>query len=290
MNYSAPKPDRKTRAEYPKDPDFRIRKVIEPVTTAAYKLESRTGRFEIYEYLSAVYRMYRRWKRRKIAHRTARLLAYRLNICRRRGVSPIRILIEATFPSADSKQKSRWVRALQYASSEDASADELRSFFRSSRGVAGCAHLAAKHQPKKNRHRNAWVDQERGSISAANGVHDSVNLAGKPATRGYVLLYSTRYRLRAGHAHDGGIDHPHRRVISGGQRIHDAVPEPAVNERRDYSKWYGDHSPVGRARKYLRQDPKIQFRTRRSATPDRFIASRGCNHLPSRVGVLSHPR
>jgi hypothetical protein len=158
VNYSATKLDRKTRAAYPNDPGLKIRKLIEPVATAAHKLENRPGRFEVYEYLSAVYRMYRRWKRRKIAQRTARLMAHRLDIPRRKGVSPIRILIEATFPSADSKQKSRWVRALQYASSEGASADELRSFFRSSRGVAGCAHLAAKHQPKKNRHRNAWVD------------------------------------------------------------------------------------------------------------------------------------
>lgn len=158
MNYSTTKLDRKIPAAYPNDPGLKIRKLIEPVTTSAHKLESRTGRFGIYEYLSAVYRIYRGWKRRKIANRTARLLAYRLNIYRRRGVSPIRILIEATFPSADSRQKSRWVRALQYASSEGASADELRSFFRSSQGVAGCARLAAKDQPKQNRRRNAWVD------------------------------------------------------------------------------------------------------------------------------------
>jgi len=158
VNHSAREPDCKTCAAYPNDPGLRARKLIEPLTTAARKLESRTGRFEIYEYLSAVYRMYRGWKRRKIANRTARLMAHRLNITQRKGVSPIRVLIEATFPSADPKQKSRWVRALQYASSEDASADELRSFFRSSQGVAGCAHLAAKHQPKQNRRRNAWID------------------------------------------------------------------------------------------------------------------------------------
>jgi hypothetical protein len=160
VDHRARKPDRKTRAAYSNDPGLKIRKLIEPVTTAAHKLESRTGRFEIYEYLSTVYRMYRRWKRRKIAQRTARLMAHRLDIPRRKGMRPIRILIEATFPNADSKQKSRWVRALQYASSEGASADELRSFFRSSQGVAGCAHLTAKHQPKQNRHRNAWVDYD----------------------------------------------------------------------------------------------------------------------------------
>jgi len=34
-------------------------------------------------------------------------------------------------------------------------------------------------------------------------------------------------------AHDGGIDHLHRRVMTGGQRIHDPVPyasPPPANE------------------------------------------------------------
>jgi len=35
------------------------------------------------------------------------------------------------------------------------------------------------------------------------------------------------------HAHDGGVDHLHRRVVTGGQRIHDLVPDaspPPTNE------------------------------------------------------------
>jgi hypothetical protein len=35
------------------------------------------------------------------------------------------------------------------------------------------------------------------------------------------------------HAHNGSIDHPHRRVMTGGQRIHDPVPNaglPPPNE------------------------------------------------------------
>jgi hypothetical protein len=35
------------------------------------------------------------------------------------------------------------------------------------------------------------------------------------------------------HAHNGGIDHLHRRVMTGGQRIHDLVPyasPPPTNE------------------------------------------------------------
>jgi len=35
------------------------------------------------------------------------------------------------------------------------------------------------------------------------------------------------------HAHDGCIDHLHRRVMTGGQRIHDPIPDaslPPTNE------------------------------------------------------------
>lgn len=35
------------------------------------------------------------------------------------------------------------------------------------------------------------------------------------------------------HAYDGGIDHLHRRVMTGGQRIHDPIPDaslPPTNE------------------------------------------------------------
>jgi hypothetical protein len=59
------------------------------------------------------------------------------------------------------------------------------------------------------------------------------------------LSIPPRYGLRVMHTHDGGIDHLHHRVMAGGQRIHDAVPDaclpPTANERSDYSKWWGDH-------------------------------------------------
>jgi hypothetical protein len=45
-----------------------------------------------------------------------------------------------------------------YAGSKHAPADGLKSFFRSIRGVAGSAHLAAKRLPKRNRRREDWAD------------------------------------------------------------------------------------------------------------------------------------
>src|SRR4051812_33688463 len=69
----------------------------------------------------------------------------------------------------------------------------------------------------------------------AIGVHDRVNLAGQAAARAtHILMIVVR---DAGsvlvHALDGGIDHLHRRVMTGSQRIHDLVPDaspPPTNE------------------------------------------------------------
>jgi hypothetical protein len=85
---------------------------IQPAKDAAARLNRLAERFEVYDYLKAIYRIYRTWGYRKIARRSARLLAGELSITRRKGTSPIRVLVEATVPGADLRQKSRWVRAL----------------------------------------------------------------------------------------------------------------------------------------------------------------------------------
>jgi len=69
---------------------------IQPAKEMATKLTRRVGRFEIYELLEAIYRVYIDWKRRKTAKRSAHALADQLAIVRRKGMSPIRVLIEAT--------------------------------------------------------------------------------------------------------------------------------------------------------------------------------------------------
>jgi hypothetical protein len=137
----------------PKTLHSSIRKQIEPAIGAASRLNVRSGRFDIYEYLVCVYRTYRKWKDRKIAKRSARLLAKDLSIPRRKGMSPIRILIEATLPNADFKQKSRWVRALEYICSANIPAKEFRKFARRHGGLAGCARLAVQLNRKRRRPR-----------------------------------------------------------------------------------------------------------------------------------------
>ena len=69
----------------------------------------------------------------------------------------------------------------------------------------------------------------------AIGVHDRVNLARQTSSRAtHVLVIVVRDTGSVlMHAHDGGIDHLHRRVVTGSQRIHDLVPDaspPPPNE------------------------------------------------------------
>jgi hypothetical protein len=131
---------------------------IQPAKEAAAGLKRRVGRFETYDFLEAIYRVYINWKCRKIAKRWARTLAGEMNIVQRKGMSPIRVLIEARLPSADFKQKSRWVRALEYVYSERVAPPQFRKFVRTHGGIAGCARLAASVKRKRRRPGGDWND------------------------------------------------------------------------------------------------------------------------------------
>ena len=131
---------------------------IQPAKEAAARLSKRVGRFEVYSFLKSIYRVYMQWKDRKVARRSARLMAYELSITRRKGTSPIRVLIEATFPGADLRQKSRWVRALEYLASEDVPVREFKRFIQANGGLAGCARLAAEVNRKRRRPGGDWND------------------------------------------------------------------------------------------------------------------------------------
>lgn len=109
------------------------------------------SRFEIYRYLKLVYRVYVGWKNDGIAKRAARAPARERSIKLRRGRNSLRILIEATVPKANHKQKSRWVRALEYIYSESVPTKEFRKFVRRNGGLAGCARLAVSESPKWGR-------------------------------------------------------------------------------------------------------------------------------------------
>ena len=73
---------------------------IQLLKSAAREAGQGRGRFEIYKFLRAVYRVHINWKQRQIAKTSARALAADLSITLRRGMSPIRVLIEAALPKA----------------------------------------------------------------------------------------------------------------------------------------------------------------------------------------------
>lgn len=143
----------------PRQPRSReLRAAAQPAKEAARKLTKRVGRFELYDFLKAIYRVYIDWRRRNIAKQSARTLADEMNIARRKGMSSIRVLVEATLPSANLKQKSRWVRALEYIYSENVPPSRFRRFLRNHGGVAGCARLAVSLYRKRRRPGGDWND------------------------------------------------------------------------------------------------------------------------------------
>jgi hypothetical protein len=149
-------PIKTNRARRPLSPELAA--AIKPAKDAAARLKRAIGRFAIYEFLETVYRIYVVWKRRKIAKRSARTLARELNIVRRKGMSPIRVLIEATYSNADFTKKSRWVRALEYAAHEGVPAKRLGKFIRAGGGLAGCARMAVNANRKRRRPGGDWND------------------------------------------------------------------------------------------------------------------------------------
>jgi len=79
---------------------------VEPIFKASHEAQVHTGRFKSYGCLVAVYRTYKEWKDLGISKKMARQVAKYFETPRRKGTSPIRTLIDATFPTLDPKQKS----------------------------------------------------------------------------------------------------------------------------------------------------------------------------------------
>ena len=116
-----------------------------------------TGRFKSYGCLVAVYRTYKEWKDLKISKKMAGHLAKSFKTPRRKGASPVRTLIDVTFPTLDAKQKSRWSRALEFAALTKATPENLPNLFKRHSGISGCARFAAIQSPKKELQREFWT-------------------------------------------------------------------------------------------------------------------------------------
>jgi hypothetical protein len=115
------------------------------------------GRFKFYGYLTAVYRTFKQWKDLGLSKRMARQLVKYFKAPSRKGTSPVRTLIDATFPALDPKQKADGRGHSNYAALTKVTAENLPRLFKSHSGIAGCARLAAKQKPKKNMYRDDWV-------------------------------------------------------------------------------------------------------------------------------------
>jgi hypothetical protein len=137
--------------------DSKTWRYIEPILDALQEAQRQTGRFRFYDYLAAVYRTYKTWKDLGISRRMARRVVKHCGSPCRKGTSPARMLIDATFPALDPKQKSRWSRALEFAALRKVTPNDLLKLLKNSSGIAGCARLATKRKPKKRTHRDDWA-------------------------------------------------------------------------------------------------------------------------------------
>src|ERR1017187_4521922 len=137
--------------------DSKTLRYVEPIFEPLQQAQHHTGRFRFYGYLAAVYRTFKEWKDLRISKRMARHLAEHFKIPRRKGTSPVRTLIDATFPVLDPKQKSRWSRALEFAALTKTAPENLPELFKKHSGIAGCARFAAREKPKRNIDRNDWL-------------------------------------------------------------------------------------------------------------------------------------
>jgi hypothetical protein len=147
--------------------DIKTWRYVEPIFKASQQAQQLTGRFKSYGCLVAVYRTYKEWKDLKISKKMARHLAKHFETPLRKGTSPVRTLIDVTFPTLDPKQKSRWSRALEYAALTKVIPENLANLFKRHSGIAGCARFAAIQSPKKEPKREFWTfksDQKPGAF------------------------------------------------------------------------------------------------------------------------------
>jgi hypothetical protein len=129
---------------------------LQPVLTAASKLNRDTGRYAFPDYQTEVYRVGWHWARQKIRKRRARELANLAETDTRDNAHAFRVIIAATYPSLKAKMASRWTRALEFALSEQVPVSDLARYFKKYGGVAKCARRAALEIPKRQTYRRSW--------------------------------------------------------------------------------------------------------------------------------------
>src|SRR4051794_29489959 len=99
MKECVPQPTPALTARCPAGLDGQTWKSIEPIFKASQQVQRETGRFRFYPCLVEIYRTYKGWKHLGISKRNAARVARCFGTARRKGTSPIRTLIDVTFPT-----------------------------------------------------------------------------------------------------------------------------------------------------------------------------------------------
>lgn len=147
-----------------------ITRDLQRVAAAGRKAFASHRRFADRLYLRKVYCTYRKWRKDGCAKRRCRRLSKTYSL--RRDLHPLRVIIECTTPEQDRRIKSRWVRALQFAASQNVASGNLEDFLNRCGGIAGCARgSAARQRPARLSWRPKTVIAARRTVSALNATH-----------------------------------------------------------------------------------------------------------------------
>jgi len=101
-------------------------------------------------YLEDVYWLYIKIRRRNESKKSKRIISKLRGLTVRKNVTLLRLLIDVTSGSQDTKQKSRTTQALRYAWKfrKKIEKGELSNFLKENGGIAGCATKMAALKKK----------------------------------------------------------------------------------------------------------------------------------------------
>ena len=116
----------------------------------------RHGKYDFYDYLEGVWKLYLKWKGAKKSQTRAKRISSMYKFKLRRNTHPTRAIIDASSQKGVG-DKSEWTRALKYAEKNRSQIEDFREFLESNGGPAGCADKgAARRAPKKRKVRSNW--------------------------------------------------------------------------------------------------------------------------------------
>jgi hypothetical protein len=137
------------------------REIIGTLRKAALKYRSNAApgkrRLGLHKYLKRVYRVFWNLSSKRNLERMIREIAELAEIAIRRGVHPLRILIDASVGAEDPKQISRWVQALLYVYSWKLPPSKVEWCLRSNGGIYGCARKQAMLNKTAKAKRGGWL-------------------------------------------------------------------------------------------------------------------------------------